>query len=176
MQQPNNFSLSLTAICSCLRLIHQYNLKFGHICGKQGIFSRKLKSSHFYPDLYSFFFQTKKIIPLLHVDTLAVIAGELALRAGGQLDQLHLQVIWSGYDHLLTWSFLIIWAGQYDDLMPWWSEYLRRILSVWFISPLTVPLQHDICRHAPQRSQCCAHLKDWIVLIEGQIFKQKKDP
>ena len=38
-------------------------------------------------------FCQKNILPLLYVDALAVIAGELALRAGGQLDQLHLQVI-----------------------------------------------------------------------------------
>ena len=34
-------------------------------------------------------FSSKKISPLLHDETLAIVAGELPLRAGGQLDQPH---------------------------------------------------------------------------------------
>ena len=125
MQQPNKFSLSLTAICSCLRLIHQYNLTFGHICGKQSMFSSKLKISNFHPGFYSLVWDKRRSYRCsmsIHWPSLQVNS------PSEQVDSL-INFTCRWYDHLMTWSSLIIWAGQYDDLMPWWSEYLSRILS-----------------------------------------------
>ena len=81
--------------------------------------------------------------PLFNVDALPIVAGELSLGAGRQLDRFHLEGDFRSFFQLI--NLIIIFFESFS----WWE------ISK---SPVIDPRQCDICHPEHQKSQHCEHL------------------